>query len=262
MPIDATCPGCQAKLRIGDEFAGQQARCPRCDTIYSVPTLEQAALAAATAEPVAPADTAANILAPPVAAAPSSTPPARVEQASAETDLLSEVLAAVAAPEAEMPPADGTHWFLRTPEGPIYGPTSEGIFQRWVMEGRVTPDCFVSPGDHRWRPATEVFPELSAPRPQRTLRPETVAAMQKQPHRGVLILILGIMGILTTCPIPSIMAWVMGSHDLDEMQKGRMDDSGYSLTNAGRLLGMIFSALYIVGCVIAMFALVLIAARS
>lgn len=255
MPIDATCPGCQAKLRIGDEYAGQQARCPRCDTIYTVPALEQAALTAvpkieAAIEPVAHDDAADN------SAAQANLP------AAPEPDLLAEVLAEVTAPDAQMPPADGTHWFLRTPEGPIYGPTSESTFQRWVVEGRVTPDCFVSPGDHRWRPATEVFPELAAPRPQRTLRPETIAALQKQPHRGQLILILGIMGILTTCPIPSIMAWVMGSHDLDEMRMDRMDDSGYSMTNAGRLLGVFFSMLYIAGCVIAMFALVLIAARS
>lgn len=258
MPIDAICPGCQAKLRIGDEFAGQQARCPRCDSIYTVPTPEQAALATVTViEPAAPTDPAVNFV-----DQPPADPPTRTEPAASDTDLLSEVLAEVAAPEAEMPPADGTHWFLRTPEGPIYGPTSESNFQRWVMEGRVTPDCFVSPGDHHWRPAIEIFPELAAPRPQRPMRPETLAALQKQPHRGMLILILGIIGILTTCPIPSIMAWVMGTHDLDEMQMGRMDDSGHSMTNAGRWLGMIFSGLYIVGCVIAMFVLVLIAARS
>ena len=35
MPIDTICPGCQAQLRIDEEFAGQIVRCPACDTIYT-----------------------------------------------------------------------------------------------------------------------------------------------------------------------------------------------------------------------------------
>ncbi len=113
-----------------------------------------------------------------------------------------------------------------------------------------------------WRAATELFPALAAPRRQATLRPATLERLQKQPHRGALILLLGIMGIVTTCPIPSIMAWVMGSYDLGEMHMGRMDDGGQSMTNTGRLLGMIFSMVYIVSAVIGMFVLVLVTVRG
>lgn len=239
MPIDALCPGCQAKLRMGDEFAGQAARCPRCETVYTVPLTNAVAKAP-------PAD----------APAPPPTAPA-VEPED-------PIVAATITPPtvAELPPADGTHWFLRTPEGPIYGPATEPDFNRWVQEGRVTPDCFVAPGDNVWRAALDVFPELAAPRQKVALRPATVERLRKQPHRGALILILGILGIVTTCPIPSIMAWVMGSYDLGEMQMGRMDESGQGMTNVGRLLGMIFSMVYVVSAVIAMFVLVLVAARA
>lgn len=237
MPIDTLCPGCQAKLRIGDEFAGQDARCPRCDTLYNVP--------ASTVEQVAILPSADEVPSPPIDHSPASVAP------------LAEPPLAPA-----LPPADGTHWFLRTPEGPIYGPTTAGDFERWVVEGRVTPDCFISPGDNIWHPATELYPSLAAPRPKAAIRPLTLERLQKQPHRGALILLLGIMGIVTTCPIPSIMAWVMGSHDLGEMHMGRMDDSGQGMTNTGRLLGMIFSMIYIVGAVIAMFVLVMVAARG
>jgi hypothetical protein len=45
------------------------------------------------------------------------------------------------------------------------------------------------------------------------------------------------------------------------MQVGRMDASGQGTTQAGRILGMVFSVLYIVGVVCAMLFLVLVAAR-
>lgn len=62
--------------------------------------------------------------------------------------------------------------------------------------------------------------------------------LQLQPHRGVLILVFGILG-LVTCQIFSIVAWVMGRADLVEMDAGRMDPEGRSLTKAGEVLGII-----------------------
>ena len=58
------------------------------------------------------------------------------------------------------------------------------------------------------------------------------------PHRGSLVLVLGILG-LVTCFIPGIIAWSMGNTDLREMRAGRMDRTGESQTNAGRICGMI-----------------------
>ncbi len=40
-----------------------------------------------------------------------------------------------------------------------------------------------------------------------------------QPHRGVVILVLGILG-LVACVICGIIAWVMGNTDLREMREG------------------------------------------
>ena len=59
-----------------------------------------------------------------------------------------------------------------------------------------------------------------------------------QPHRGAVVLTLGIVGIVM-CGIPGIVAWVMGNNDLAEMKAGRMDPSGRGLTSAGRVLGII-----------------------
>lgn len=71
------------------------------------------------------------------------------------------------------------------------------------------------------------------------------------PHRGPIIMILGILGIvlggigLILGPI----AWIMGRNDLREMDAGRMDSSGRANTNAGRICGMIATLIHGVGAV-------------
>jgi hypothetical protein len=73
------------------------------------------------------------------------------------------------------------------------------------------------------------------------------------PHRGVLILVLGILGWAFGCFLVGAFAWVMGNKDLREMDQGRMDPSGRGLTQAGRILGMIQTLLTLVAFVIAVF---------
>ncbi len=72
------------------------------------------------------------------------------------------------------------------------------------------------------------------------------------PHRGGLILVLGILGWCMGCPIFSVAAWMMGSSDLREMRCGRMDPAGKGITQAGYVLGMVYSLLWLVVLVILM----------
>jgi len=74
-----------------------------------------------------------------------------------------------------------------------------------------------------------------------------------EPHRGSLILVLGILSIviggigLVLGPI----AWIMGYQDMAEIRAGRMDPDGESSTNAGRIcgiIGTILNILWIGGC--------------
>lgn len=67
-----------------------------------------------------------------------------------------------------------------------------------------------------------------------------------RPHRGVLILVLGILGLVGCGIFTAIPAWIMGSNDLKAMTAGTMDPSGRSSTNAGRICGMIATILSIV----------------
>jgi len=59
-----------------------------------------------------------------------------------------------------------------------------------------------------------------------------------RPHRGPLILVLGILSLMM-CGLLGIAAWIMGNNDLQEIRAGRMDPEGEGLTNAGRIMGMI-----------------------
>jgi len=78
-----------------------------------------------------------------------------------------------------------------------------------------------------------------------------------KPHRGTLILVLGILSIVL-CQILGIPAWVMGNGDLKQMDAGTMDPSGRSITNAGRICGIVATILLILGA-LAGFAFFLLA---
>ena len=63
-----------------------------------------------------------------------------------------------------------------------------------------------------------------------------------KPHRGAVILAFGILG-LVVCQLFGVAAWVMADNDLKEMNRGYMDPTGRDLTNVGRILGMVATAL-------------------
>ncbi len=63
------------------------------------------------------------------------------------------------------------------------------------------------------------------------------------PHRGKTILLLGILACCGGCFLTGLPAWVMANDDLSRMDAGRMDAEGRGLTQAGRLCGIIGTAL-------------------
>ena len=60
----------------------------------------------------------------------------------------------------------------------------------------------------------------------------------RRPHRGALILVLGILGLVACMPL-GIAAWVMGRSDLDSIRRGEIDADGEGMTKAGMILGII-----------------------
>jgi hypothetical protein len=82
------------------------------------------------------------------------------------------------------------------------------------------------------------------------------------PHRGVLVFVMGLLGFMATCPLFSVVAWVLGSRDLREMRAGRMDRSGEGLTLAGMILGILVTVGWmIVALGVSAMVLIYVAAR-
>jgi hypothetical protein len=204
MAIDSICAKCGKQLRVADEHAGQQARCPNCQTIYTVPQLGAAA-----------------------------------------------ALAAVS-PGGKFPDS----WQMKTPEGLVYGPVVKAELDRWLEQGRITPRCqILQEGEQQWHWAAEVYQELrdAAPmapvqqtgqiQPYAPMAPPGTGAYYPQAHRGVLVLVLAILGYVSCCFAVSIIAIVLGMIDLGEMKAGRMDPAGRPIT----IVGIILAAVWIVG---------------
>jgi predicted RNA-binding Zn-ribbon protein involved in translation (DUF1610 family) len=85
-------------------------------------------------------------------------------------------------------------------------------------------------------------------------RPGGPARRDSEPHRGTLILVLGILSlVIGYIGLPmGIMAWVMGQRDLRKMAANEMDPQGKGLTQAGwicGIIGTILQSLYVVCCV-------------
>ena len=77
-----------------------------------------------------------------------------------------------------------------------------------------------------------------------------------KPHRGTLILVLGILGLIICQPV-GIAAWIMGNADLKQIAAGTMDPEGKSLTQIGKILGMIAVIILVIGIVLGILGLVL-----
>jgi hypothetical protein len=100
----------------------------------------------------------------------------------------------------------------------------------------ICPAC----GHEQWVDLASAEAEL-APQPPRT----RWLQRDLEPHRGTLILALGILSLALVAVLPclgiplGIAAWVMGRADLKKIRQGLMDPTGESSTNAGRICGQI-----------------------
>jgi hypothetical protein len=93
---------------------------------------------------------------------------------------------------------------------------------------------------------------------QITISPAASPAAPQAPlkaHRGGAVLALGILG-LVVCFILGVIAWVMGNNDLREMDVGVMDPVGRSMTQAGKVCGIVSVVFALVPLCIGLLALV------
>ena len=139
-------------------------------------------------------------------------------------------------------------YYFKASDENEYGPIAEEEIRVWLVQGRMNHDSLMRSVDSgEWRPLND-YPELMALlAPSRsTPTPPTPSsqadAIHYAPHRGALILTFGILGIACCFPF-GIAAWIMGNNDMQQIEAGMMDPTGKSITNAGKICGIIGTVL-------------------
>jgi len=147
----------------------------------------------------------------------------------------------------------GRKYYFKASDGNEYGPITADEVVDWKKQGRMNSESLVRYEDSDEWLSLGNFSELaSAPPPP----PQAISiAAQPQhdydePHRGGLILGLGIGGLVLslmccfTVPIPialfiALPAWVLGSKDMRKLNAGEMDPTGKGMTQGGLICGII-----------------------
>ena len=149
-------------------------------------------------------------------------------------------------------------FYFKSNDGEEYGPISASDVREWQNQGRMNNDSLVRYSNSRdWKPLSD-FSELNSPTPTPT--PAQQGGQDFQPHRGSMILTFGIIGVACCFPF-GIAAWVMGHSDIKSIDSGVMDPSGRSMTNGGKICGIISVIITVLGCGL-QFALSLLPALS
>ena len=149
-------------------------------------------------------------------------------------------------------------FYFKSNDGEEYGPISASDVREWQNQGRMNNESLVRYSNSRdWKPLSD-FSELNSPTPTPT--PTQQGGQDFQPHRGSMILTFGIIGVACCFPF-GIAAWVMGHSDIKSIDSGIMDPSGRSMTNGGKICGIISVIITVLGCGL-QFALSLLPALS
>ena len=136
-------------------------------------------------------------------------------------------------------------FYFKSNDGEEYGPISASDVREWQNQGRMNNESLVRYSNSRdWKPLSD-FSELNSLTP--TPIPTQQGGQDFQPHRGSMILTFGIIGVACCFPF-GIAAWVMGHSDIKSIDSGVMDPSGRSMTNGGKICGIISVIITVLGC--------------
>lgn len=169
-------------------------------------------------------------------------------------------------------------------QGQQYGPVDDAAIREWIKSGRVQPSDHVwTEGMAQWQPASQVaalsdaFADPSReqgaaqsgpapveglyqpPQPQQPQGAQYPTGQDTgytptrplKPHRGTLILVLGILSVVLCCCGPmGIVTMVLAKGDLKQMDQGLMDPSGRGSTQAGFIMGLIVTILFVVNIIL------------
>jgi predicted Zn finger-like uncharacterized protein len=235
MPTIVDCPSCARKLRVTDELLGQRVKCPTCGGTF--------AANAAPANGLSPErEPSPEAAAPPSLVAPTDgTPPPLPTPAPVET-----VPIRLSVDDLDKP--------ARPVGSEASAPSTEDRDRRRERRREFIrcPHCEerISADSRRCRYCGEDLDEAD----EFDIRKRRGVRRDCEPHRGTLILVLGIISIVIyALGLPlGLPAWIMGRGDLRKMDRGEMDPAGRSTTQAGYIcgiIGTILGALGIFGCI-------------
>lgn len=266
--IRFACPGCSATFTVEDEKAGKTGKCPKCQSQFVIPDVPNTGSdvpASADLAPLSPAPPPLPV-SPPPPPIPSagSSDPVEIQPCPKCQSRLS-VLPADIGLDIECPNCQRVYQAIRAdaPPPPKRGDRGEprGDLVRLGSGSDKTDDDRPPQRRSRYRDDEDDRPSRrrqdeddSEDDPDRRYRRRSRRYADDYerrliPHRGIMILVFGIVGYISCIPIFGILAWVMGSQDIRAMDEGRMDPEGRGLTRAGQILGMILCLLSIVGIV-------------
>jgi hypothetical protein len=221
MGIRFYCPNGH-KLNVKVFQAGRRGICPYCGERFFIPTQstrksskeERAALRslAMASSPMNPSAMPPNIN----LANTAATISGRLE-AMPSTDALAAF--APAAPVDPFIEAGDVVWYVRPPAGGQYGPANNMIMQRWLSEGRITPDTLIwREGWRDWQEASRIFHQLRANNKSEDYHIEEPFAQANSPVKSMtsrsrdpqnLRMIVIALIILTSIIILSMLVWVI-----------------------------------------------------
>jgi len=255
MPTIVDCPSCNRKLRVPDDLLGKKVKCPTCSGTFDAITTP------------APVPTPAPSASGPSPSGPSASGPSGSVMPQLSLEEEKSPPAAVSDYPPPAPPASSG-----TPAPPVPSSEQETLSQ---VAPRSEPESELAPcpycGEKNPVEATRcsycrehLDDEDQSDRPwDRGYRPYRDVRRDSEPHRGTLILVLGIVSIvlssLSACSygvlgifglIMGICVWVMGQKDLKKMKSNVMDPQGMGSTQAGWICGIIGTAFGAIGFLI------------
>jgi phage FluMu protein Com len=206
--IDTLCSDCGKRLRVAAEHAGKKARCPHCQTVYTVPP--QSTVTSAGYElpsPSAPAEQTWQM----------KTPEGLVYGPVSKKELDRWRDEGRMTHRSQLLPAGGQQWLWATE-----------VYPEIAKAEPMTP----VPTHDTKGPGGGALEHL----------PHSYYASGIEPPRGTLVLVLSILGITMVCALLSLIAVILGWSDLRQMKAGKMDPAGRTQT----IIGIVLSCIWIV----------------
>jgi hypothetical protein len=278
MPIDSICTGCGKTLRVGDEFAGRKARCPLCGAIYVVggDTLETTSTPmVAPLHPLQSQQPQSDLSSLPAfqssgdswSSMPTSeplpsAPLANAQPIGAASSNPATYPAATSFGQASSPAqsAPGERYFVRTPNGVVYGPSDVKTVNDWIQQGRLDDTCHIrSHNSEQWigipawqfqlkRTANPVMGYGSTASATNQFGAAPVSSNQSAGYvksgNGIWVLLLGIFSWILCVTfiggiICSILAIVLGINELSNIRNGKSPESDRAFALIGMWLGIL-----------------------